>query len=299
MNAPGITASSKQTVAAFQGERGAFSEQAAQQFFGPSALCAPCRDFDQLFEAVVAGTADAAVVPIENTLAGSIIKNYDLLLDHDVTITGEVVLRVVHNLIGLPGSSVAQVRRVYSHPVALAQCERFLREHPEMEAVAAYDTAGSVKQIVEAGRPDEAAIAGESAARAWRARILVPGVESDPQNFTRFVVITRPDHPPAATRRAGGGETKTSIVFRTAHRPGGLHHALAAFAECGVNLTKLESRPILGRPWEYSFYLDFIGDPSDRAIGQALEKLTASAESVRILGTYPRAEMPEPKDSPA
>jgi prephenate dehydratase len=300
MNVPESTAPSKQTVAAFQGERGAFSEQAVRQFFGPDSLAAPCRDFDQLFQAVVAGAADAAVVPIENTLAGSIIKNYDLLLDHDVTITGEVVLRVVHNLIGLPGSSIAQVRRVYSHPVALAQCERFLREHPEMEAVAAYDTAGSVKQIVEAGRPDEAAIAGASAAQAWRAQILVPGIESDPQNFTRFVVITRPDHAPAApTRRAGAGDPKTSIVFRTAHRPGGLHHALAAFAECGVNLTKLESRPIPGRPWEYSFYLDFIGDPAERAIAQALEKLTVSAESVRLLGTYPRAEMPEPKDSPA
>jgi prephenate dehydratase len=300
MNAPGSSAPSKQTVAAFQGERGAFSEQALRQFFGPGARAAPCRDFDQLFEAVVAGLADAAVVPIENTLAGSVIKSYDLLLDHDVTIRAEVVLRVVHNLIGLPGSAVAQVRRVYSHPVALAQCERFLREHPEMEAVAAYDTAGSVKQIVEAGRPEEAAIAGEAAARTWRAEILVPGIESDPQNFTRFVVITRPDHAPAEpTRRSGAGEPKTSIVFRTAHRPGGLHRALAAFAECGVNLTKLESRPILGRPWEYSFYLDFMGDPADRAIAEAIEKLTVSAESVRILGTYPRAEMPEPKDSPA
>ncbi len=293
MNAPGSTPPSKQTVAAFQGERGAFSEEAARQYFGPAVRAVPCRDFEQLFEAVVAGAADAGVVPIENTLAGSVIKSYDLLLEHDVTMTGEVVIRVVHNLIGLPGAALGDIRRVYSHPVALAQCERFLREHSALEAVAAYDTAGSVKLVVEAGRRDEAAIASENAARAWQAQILVAGVESDPQNFTRFVVITRPD------RTAGGrsaapaaGEPKTSIVFRTAHQPGGLHQALAAFAERGVNLTKIESRPIPGRPWEYSFYLDFMGDPADPAIARALEKLTVSSESVRVLGTYPRAEMP-------
>jgi prephenate dehydratase len=237
----------------------------------------------------VAGAADAAVVPIENTLAGSIIKSYDLLMEHDVTITGEVVLRVVHNLIAIPGAELGAIRRVYSHPVALAQCERFLRDHPQMEAVAAYDTAGSVKQVMEAGRPDEAAIAGATAARAWGAQILAEAVESDPQNFTRFFIVMRPDHPdPPPTT----GEPKTSIVFRTPHRPGGLHRALAIFAERGVNLTKLESRPIPGRPWEYSFYLDFLGDAADPGITQALEQLAGSAESLRILGTYPRAEMP-------
>jgi prephenate dehydratase len=295
MNAPGSSPPSKQTVAAFQGERGAFSEEAARRYFGAGVLAVPCRDFDQLFEAVVAGAAESGVVPIENTLAGSIIRNYDLLVEHDVTITGEVVIRVVHNLIGLQGATVAEIRRVYSHPVALAQCERFLREHPGMEAVAAYDTAGSVKLIVEAGRREEAAIAGESAARAWSAQILASGIESDPQNFTRFVVITRADRaPPAPASSPPAGPPKTSIVFRTAHRPGGLHHALAAFAARSVNLTKIESRPIPGRPWEYSFYLDFIGDPADPAIAEALEELSRSAESVRILGTYPRAELPQP-----
>jgi prephenate dehydratase len=293
MPAPGTTAAGKQTVAAFQGERGAFSEEAARQYFGPGVLAVACRDFDQLFETVVAGAADAAVVPIENTLAGSIIKSYDLLVEHDVTITGEIVIRVVHNLIGLAGADVAGIRRVYSHPVALAQCERFLREHPGMEALAAYDTAGSVKMVVEAGRPEQAAIAGESAARAWGAHILTTGIESDPQNFTRFVVVTRADAlPPPSAGGAAPGQPKTSIVFRTAHRPGGLHQALASFAERGVNLTKIESRPIPGRPWEYSFYLDFLGDAADPVIAQALEKLVTSTESLRILGTYPRAEMP-------
>jgi prephenate dehydratase len=287
--------------AAFQGERGAFSEEAARRYFGPSVRAVPCRDFDQLFQAVVTGTTQAAVVPIENTLAGSIIKNYDLLLEHDVTITGEVVLRVVHNLIGLAGTTVEEIRRVHSHPAALAQCERFLREHPAMEAVAAYDTAGSVKMVVEAGHRHEAAIAGADAAVAWGAEILAAEIESDPHNFTRFVIVIRPDQArprelAADPTRAPRRSRKTSLVFRTAHRPGGLHAALAAFAERGVNLTKIESRPIPGRPWEYSFYLDLLGDPAEPAVAEALAHLQASAESVRVLGTYLRAEMP---DSPA
>jgi prephenate dehydratase len=284
--------------AAFQGEKGAFSEDAARRFFGAAVEPVACRDFDQLFAAVVGGQADAGVVPIENTLAGSIIKNYDLLLEHDVTIVGEVLLRVVHNLIGVPGARLDDVRRVYSLPVALAQCERFLQAHPQIEAVAAYDTAGSVKLVMEAGRRDEAAIAGETAARAWGAEILVTGVESNPQNFTRFVVVTRRDRdrdrvrPPPPVPPAPGGEHKTSIVFRIAHAPGGLYRALSAFAAEQVNLTKIESRPIPGKPWEYVFYLDFLGDPRDAGVARALDQLRAQAEEVRLLGCYPRGEMP-------
>jgi prephenate dehydratase len=280
--------------AAFQGEKGAFSEDAARRFFGAAADPVPCRDFDQLFAVVVKGEADVAIVPIENTLAGAIIRNYDLLLEHDVTIVGEVVIRVKHNLIGIPGSKLADVRRVFSLPVALAQCERFLREHPEIEAVASYDTAGSVKMIMEAGRPDEAAIAGESAARAWGAEILVAGIESNPQSFTRFMVVTRPDRPAPPGPFAQSGERKTSIVFAINHRPGGLHQALGAFAEQQVNLTKIESRPIPGRPWEYFFYVDFLGDPAEAPVARALAHLKQSADSLRVLGCYPRAEMPAP-----
>jgi prephenate dehydratase len=280
---------------AFQGERGAFSEDAGFRFFkmtGPGNTL-PCRDFDELFAAIVDGRTPAALVPIENTLAGPIIKNYDLLLEHDVTIVGEVVLRVVHNVIGLPGTHLSGIRRVYSHPVALAQCERFLREHPTIEAIAAYDTAGSVKQIIEAGKADEAAIAGASAARIFGGEILAAGVESNPQNFTRFFVVTRADRAAAlGGTNAPTGEPKASLVFRTSHRPGGLHAALAAFADAAINLTKIESRPIPGRPFEYSFYLDFLGDPADPRVAQALDRLRASAESVRLLGTYPRAEQP-------
>ena len=282
------------TRAAFQGEKGAFSEDAARRFFGAAADPVPCRDFDQLFAVVMRGEADAAIVPIENTLAGSIIKNYDLLLEHDVTIVGEVVIRVVHNLIGVPGAKLGEIRRVYSLPVALAQCEKFLQQHPELEAVAAYDTAGSVKMIMEAGRRDEAAIAGESAARAWGADILVSSIESNPQNFTRFMVVTRSDRPAPPEPFARSTERKTSIVFGINHRPGGLYQALASFAEQKVNLTKIESRPIPGRPWEYFFYLDFLGDPADAPVAEALTRLRELAESVRVLGCYPRGEMPSP-----
>ena len=282
---------------AFQGERGAFSEDAGYRFFGRDTATRACRDFDELFAAVVRGTADAALVPIENTLAGPIIKNYDLLLEHDVTIVGEVVLRVVHNVIGVPGAQLSEIRRVYSLPVALAQCERFLRDNPTIEAVAAYDTAGSVKMVMQAGRRDEAAIAGASAAEAFGAEILAAGIESSPQNFTRFFVVTHPDRAAGFAARFGAsqaaaGEPKTSLVFRTSHRPGGLHAALRAFAEESINLTKIESRPIPGRPFEYSFYLDLLGDPADTRVDRALAQLRASAESVRLLGTYPRAEQP-------
>jgi prephenate dehydratase len=278
---------------AFQGERGAFSEDAGFRFFGPETATRACRDFDELFAVVMRGSADAAVVPIENTLAGAIIKNYDLLLEHDVTIVGEVVLRVVHNVIGMPGAELSQIRRVYSLPVALAQCERFLRENPTIEAVAAYDTAGSVKMVMEAGRHDEAAIAGASAAKAFGAEILAAGIESSPHNYTRFFVVTRSDRAAAFSERLRRpGERKTSLVFQISHRPGGLYTALAAFAEEEINLTKVESRPLPGRPFEYSFYLDFIGDPEEAPVGRALARLRAASESVRLLGTYPRAETP-------
>ena len=282
------------TRAAFQGEKGAFSEDAARRFFGAAALPVPCKDFDELFASVVGGQTDAAVVPIENTLAGSIMKNYDLLLEHDVTIVGEVLLRVVHNLIGLPGVNLGEIRRVYSLPVALDQCQRFLQQHPEIEAVASYDTAGSVKMIMEAGKRDEAAIAGESAARAWGADILVAGVESNPQNFTRFVIVTRSGTPTPPERFPSSGDKKTSIVFRISHTPGGLYQALTAFAEEKVNLTKIESRPIVGQPWEYVFYLDFLGDPGEPGVARALDRLRNQAESLRVLGSYPRGEMPRP-----
>ena len=276
--------------AAFQGERGAFSEEAARRILGRDVEVLARHSFDEMFQAVIAGTADCALAPIENTLAGSVIRNYDLLLDNDLTIVGEVVLRVMHNLIAPPGVGVAEVKRVYSHPVALAQCERFFAAHPQFEVVPAYDTAGSVKMIMESGKRDEAAIAGASAAEVYGAHILEAGIESNAQNFTRFFLLVRPDRAGAIVPQSGGPERKTSIVFRIGNRPGALYRSLAAFAEQNIDLTKIESRPIEGRPWEYSFYLDFIGDRASPPVQQALAHLAAHAENLRILGSYPRGE---------
>ena len=280
----------KRLKAAFQGERGAFSEEAARRLLGSDLEVLPRKSFDEMFAAVVSGEADCALAPIENTLAGSVIRNYDLLLEYDLTIVGEVVLRVVHNLIAPPGVGIADVKRVYSHPVALAQCERFFAAHPQFEVVPAYDTAGSVKMIIESGRRDEAAIAGASAAEVYGAQILEAGIESNAQNFTRFFLLVRPDRAGSIVPRSGGPERKTSIVFRIGNRPGALYHSLAAFAQQGIDLTKIESRPIEGRPWEYSFYLDFIGDRAAPPVQQALAHLAAHAENLRILGSYPKAE---------
>jgi prephenate dehydratase len=271
---------------AFQGERGAFSEEAARRLLGSDIETVPHHSFEQMFDAVVTGRADAAMAPIENTLAGSVIRNYDLLLEHDLTIVGEAVLRVVHNLIAPPGVGLAAIKRVYSHPVALAQCGRFFATHPEIEVVPAYDTAGSVKMIMEAGRKDEAAIAGANAAAVYGAEIVMAGIESNALNFTRFFLLVRPDR----TLPVRGGERKTSIVFRIGNKPGALYRSLSAFATENVDLTKIESRPIEGRPWEYSFYLDFIGDRADPPIQRALAHLAGLAENLRILGSYPRAD---------
>ncbi len=279
---------------AFQGERGAYSEEAARHLLGPSAETAPQRSFEEMFEAVARGEAACAVVPIENSLAGSVHKNYDLLLEHQLTIIGEVNVRIVHNLIAPPGISAEEIRRVYSHPVALAQCERYLRAHPRMEPVPAYDTAGSVKMVMERKRADEGAIAGASAAQVYGAQIVAPGIESHAQNFTRFLLLARPDQVASIRTTAQGRELKTSIVLRLANKPGALFKALAVFALRDIDLTKIESRPIEGRPWEYSFYLDFMADAAEPRGERALSHLRELAESIRVLGCYPRADPSQP-----
>jgi prephenate dehydratase len=278
--------------ASFQGEPGAFSHDAANRFFGAGVVTIPCRTFEEMFEAVEQGRADCAIVPIENTLAGSVIKNYDLLVEHDFTIVAELVLRIVHNLIAAPGVKLEELRRVYSHPVALPQCERFLKAHKQLEVTEHYDTAGSVKMIMERGRRDEAAIAGAAAAQVYGAAIVVPGIESNKQNYTRFFVLVPPARAAAIPVRApADAPRRTSIVFRIANQPGGLYAALAAFATENVDLTKIESRPIEGRPWEYSFYVDFVGAVGEPGPDRALAKLSAGADSVRVLGSYPRIEL--------
>jgi prephenate dehydratase len=279
---------------AFQGELGAFSEEAARRILGEKIEPCPRREFDLMFEAVIRDEADCAMVPMENTLAGSVIKNYDLVADNDLEVIGEVILRVAHNLIAVKGTKQANIRRVYSHPVALAQCEDYLRklrvDIPKLEVLPAYDTAGAVKLVLEKGRRDEAAIASRIAADTYHGQILAEGIESNPQNFTRFFVMARPDRRKSIPLKVRGKGLKTSIVFRTTNKPGALFHALEAFAKGKIDLTKIESRPIVGRPWEYSFYLDFLGDRNTPAARKALASLTMVAESLRIFGTYPRGE---------
>jgi prephenate dehydratase len=272
---------------AYQGERGAFSEDAALKLLGPGIKTLPNRTFDEMFEAVSSGVAHCAVAPIENSLAGSVHKNYDLLVQHDLTIIGETNIRIVHNLIAPRGVRLPDIRRVYSHPVALAQCERFLRANPQMEVAPAYDTAGSVKMIIENDRKDEAAIAGATAADVYDAQIITEGIEDNAENFTRFLLLARASDASSIETTASGEARKTSIVFRVANRPGALFRSLAAFALRDIDLTKIESRPIEGRPWEYSYYLDLIGDAHDAEITRALAHLAEMAESIRVLGSYP------------
>jgi prephenate dehydratase len=271
---------------AYQGERGAFSEAAARKLLGENIESLPHYSFDEMFDSVVTGAADCSMTPIENSLAGSVIKNYDLLEEHDLTIIGEINLRIVHNLIAAPDVRLEEVRRVYSHPVALAQCEKFLRAQSHIEAISAHDTAGSVRMVLENRRKDEAAIAGAIAAEVYNAQILVEGIEDNPQNFTRFLLLTTPERAASIRPKGPNTQRKTSIIFRIANRPAALFRAMAAFALRDINLTKLESRPIEGRPWEYTFYLDLIGDRKEAPVERALAHLSEMTESIRVLGSY-------------
>lgn len=278
---------------AFQGERGAFSEQAAHDLLGDQVEVMPCRSFDDVFAAVSARRADCAAVPIENSLAGSVHRNYDLLAEHHLAIAAETYLRISLNLIARPGTPLGAIRRVHSHPVALAQCLRFFEERREIEPVPSWDTAGSVKELMERGGPDEAAIAGPAAAPIYGAAVLKEGIEDHHRNYTRFLLITRPELADDLRDGKIGGPWKTSIVFQTRNQPGALFRSLAVFALRDLDLTKLESRPIEGRPWEYSFYLDLSGRADDPVVARALGHLEELAESVRVLGSFPAGNVPE------
>lgn len=270
---------------AYQGEPGAFSESAARRLVGGAIDGVPCRTFEAMFGAVRDGSADCCVAPIENSLAGSIHRNYDLLVDSGLTIRGETNLRIVHSLIVRPDMTLADVRRVYSHPVALAQCTRFLAANPGIEAEAVHDTAGAVRLVMERGRTDEAAIASADAAVIYGATVVASGIEDHPQNFTRFLLLASSDRVLESIET--GERWKTSIVFRIPNRPGGLFRALGAFAIHDIDLAKIESRPVEGRPWEYAFHLDLIGREGDVRIAQALDNLRAMAEIVTVFGSYP------------
>lgn len=268
---------------AFQGERGAYSEEAALALF-PQAEVLPCTGLREVFEAVASGRADAGVVPVENSQAGSINETYDLLLTHTLHITGEHDLRVRHCLLALPGEDLGDLREVYSHPQALAQCEEFLRAHGLL-AMPATDTAGSAKMVAERALRGTGAIAGRQAARIYGLEILREGIETNPNNYTKFLSIA-----PAPAPRTG--IAKTSIVFSTPNVPGALYRALGAFAARTINLTKLESRPRREVPWEYVFYADFEGHEDEPEVAQALRELAEVCTFVRVLGSYPRAARP-------
>jgi prephenate dehydratase len=272
---------------AYQGEPGAFSQTAAWLLLGDDAATIPFRSFEEMFQSVAAGDADCCVTPIENSLAGSIHRNYDLLLSSGLTILGETFLRIVHNLIAPPGTTLDDVRRVYSHPVALAQCGRFLRQHPEMEPEPMHDTAGAVRVVMERRQPSEAAIASEAAANIYGGAILATNVEDDPQNFTRFFLLAPPSASIRPLTEPLAQSWKTSLLLEIANTPGSLYRALGVFATAGIDLSKIESRPIPGKPREYAFYLDVIGNLADASIAQAIEQLREDADLVRVLGCYP------------
>jgi prephenate dehydratase len=274
---------------AFQGERGAFSEEAARKLLGEAIEVLPCARFEDVFRSVKDGSAAGAVIPIENTLAGSVHENYDHLQHYELPIVAETSVRIVHNLMAAPKVPFSRIRRVYSHPVALNQCLDFFARNPSIEKVTFYDTAGSTKMIMEQGLSDSAAIASAVAARIYGARILRRSIEDDRRNFTRFFLLRTPEYtrkyPIAVPPNA---RWKTSLVFSTRNIPGALFRCLSAFALRDLNLTKIESRPLRGKPWEYLFYLDFLGRVDSPAAQNALGHLRELADVLKVLGCYPR-----------
>jgi prephenate dehydratase len=292
---------------AIQGELGSFSHEAAERML-PRCRVVPCARSAEVFERVERGSVEGAVIPIENTLAGTVAEHADLLVSRNVFIQAEYLLRIIHNVIASPGVQMRSLRRVLSHPVALDQCRDFFHQHPQIEPVPFYDTAGSVKHVIENHLKDAAGIAGQQAAREYSGKILKAGIEDEKSNFTRFFLIRqvgrgrRAPTPVSQRRRdvahpAGGtdyhaliprGANKTSIAFKVKNLPGALFKSLSVFALRDISLSKIESRPMRGRPWEYVFYVDFLrGD--DEPAQNALRHLGEVADFVKVLGVYPAA----------
>lgn len=265
---------------AFQGEHGAYSEQSVFDYFGADVETLPCETFDLVFDSVTSGLSDKGLIPIENSLAGSIHQNYDLLLRNQLHIVGEYFLRVRHCLITMPNVKKEDIKKAMSHPQALGQCANYLR-NLNIKPEAVYDTAGSVKMLKESGVKDTAAIASKRAAELYGMQILEEGIEDNPENFTRFLAISTEATVPKE-------EAKTSIVFTLKNVPGSLFKAMSVFALRDIDLTKIESRPLQGKPWEYLFYIDFIGSATDEVCKKALENLGEYVFLLRVLGSYPR-----------
>ncbi len=277
-----ITRGVQGLTVAYQGERGAYSEGASLQFFGHAISLKPCEYLEDTFRAVEQGEAQYGVVPIENSLEGSISRVYDLMLDSALQVCGETEYRVSHCLIANPGVKLEAIKRVYSHPQALGQTQAYLRRM-KFETIPTYDTAGSVKMIKEKGITDGAAIASARAAEIYGMEILAREIEDTPNNFTRFFVLGQHDAAPT-------GNDKTSIVFSVKHKPGALYELLKELAGRNLNLTKIESRPTRQKPWEYNFYLDFEGHREDKVPREALEQVKDFAIFIKVLGSYPKAK---------
>lgn len=272
----------KPTIA-FQGERGSFSEEAARKLLGSELTPIPKQTFPQVFAAVDSGEVRFGIVPVENSLVGSIHQNYDLLLRHNLKIVGEQNQRIVHNLIVHPGTNLEDLKTIHSHPVALDQCKDFLEKHSQIQAIVEYDTAGSVKLIKEKGMRDAGAIAGLYAAEVYDMAILATGIQDEPDNYTRFLALSK-------TSAERAAKSKTSIVFALKNIPGVLFKALSVFALRDLDLTKIESRPLRKKAWEYYFYLDFMGHVDDDATKNAIAHLREITTFLKILGSYPMSE---------
>jgi prephenate dehydratase len=281
-----MTTTNRKTLrVAFQGEPGAFSEAAAIQLLGEGIVTVPSATFEGMFRSIAEGTADAILAPVENSLAGSVVRVFDLLLESRLAIVAETILPIEMQLIALPGASLEDIRWVASHPMALAQCERFFAAHPKWKRVPAEDTAGSVREAISAGDKSRAAIAGRRAADHYHAVILAERIQDNAENFTRFVLLVpEKEAAPWLTNEA----RKTSLAMRLAHRPGALLASLEPFAKYGVNLLKIESRPIHGRPWEYQFFIDVEAEDASK-LDHALAEVREATSELRILGRYKAA----------
>jgi prephenate dehydratase len=272
------------TKVAFQGVAGAYSEEAIRQYFGAEVETIPCKTSDEIFPIVENGDADYGMLPVENAVAGSVTGSYELLMEHDLRVRAEFILRVRHNLMAAPGTRFEDLKRVMSHPQALAQCERYLARRGLL-AAPHFDTAGSARDLAENPDPETGVIASALAAKLYGLEILDDGVEDLSFNYTRFFVLGL-DDPPRAQR------SKTSLIFTTRHQPGSLYDSLGEFARRNINLTKIESRPRRNRPWQYLFYLDFDGHWQDTACEAAIMGLLRRSSFVKLLGSYPAATTP-------
>lgn len=272
---------------AIQGERGSFSEQAAENLLGKKLDLVCCGSFEELFRGMKLGKARVAVIPIENTLAGSIHRNYDFLLESGLEIVAETHLRIEHCLIGTRHARMRQIRRVLSHPVALDQCRNFFKRHRTIAPQETYDTAGAVAQIVREGNPEVGAIAGVAAAKYFHGKVLAENLEDNRENFTRFFALEKPRRRKAsAGKPASGVRWKTSLVFTTKNLPGALFRCLSVFALRDINLSKIESRPQHGKPWQYLFYVDLLAGTGEERTRNALRHLREVTDFLKVLGCY-------------